>query len=373
MKKILHIIPSLRKGGAERMVLDICSQQSKLKNVKVKLVCFFKINSYEQQSKSIDLTVIPVDLKISIFRENLIKVDNLQKFIEKYNPCIIHTHLFYSELVTSFCNFPSAKWITHAHDNMKQFLKLSFKTFLKKNMITNYYERKILFKNYQRNGGTKIICISKNTFNFFNKNAPNIPKVLLWNAVDIERFSINKTKSKESSVLKLINVGTFVQKKNQIFLIEVARVLYDKNIDFRLTFLGEGPMLNKIKEKVEKQIFFSKIKFEGSVDNVENYLSKSDIYVHCATYEPFGLVLIEAMSMGLPVICLNGLGNNDLIEDGRNGFIVNSNNPYDFAVKLLQLYQDKKSLSKMSNYAKIFASRFDIKDYILELMKIYKA
>lgn len=353
------------------MVLDICNQQSKLKNVKVKLVCFFKDNCYLQQSKTIDLSVIPVDLKISIFRENKIDVENLQKFIEEYKPSIIHTHLFYSELVSRFCNFPSAKWITHAHDNMRQFLKLSLKTFFKKNKITNYYERKVLFKNYQRNGGTKIICISSNTYNFFNKNAPNIPKVLLWNAIDIDRFS--KKKIKLTHTLKLINIGTFVPKKNQRFLIEVARVLYAKNIDFTLTFLGDGPTLSETKENVKKQMFFSKIKFEGSVDNVESYLSKSDIYVHSATYEPFGLVLLEAMSMGLPVISLNGLGNKDLIKDGKNGYILNSNNPSDFALKLLQLYQDKNSLSKMSNFAKKFASRFNIKDYTLKLMKIYKA
>ena len=49
------------------------------------------------------------------------------------------------------------------------------------------------------------------------------------------------------------------------------------------------------------------ITLHGNVDFVEKYLWDSDIYVHPALYEPFGLVLLEAMAAGLPVVSLDGL------------------------------------------------------------------
>lgn len=62
--------------------------------------------------------------------------------------------------------------------------------------------------------------------------------------------------------------------------------------------------------------------FVGETLNVNKHLQEENIYLHTATYEPFGLVMIEAMASGLPVISLDGKGNRAFINNRENGFIV---------------------------------------------------
>ena len=72
----------------------------------------------------------------------------------------------------------------------------------------------------------------------------------------------------------------------------------------------------------------------GNVSNVAQYLWKGEVYIHSAKYEPFGLVLVEAMAAGLPVIALDAGGNRDIVEDGVNGYLLpKDTNPKVFAEK----------------------------------------
>jgi spore coat protein SA len=97
-------------------------------------------------------------------------------------------------------------------------------------------------------------------------------------------------------------------------------------------------------------------------------LWKSDIYVHTATYEPLGLVLLEAMAAGLPVVTLDGGGNRDLIENGKNGFIINNQNPKHFAEKILEV----KDNEEMKKYNVKFAQKFDIDHYTHKQLELYQ-
>ena len=102
---------------------------------------------------------------------------------------------------------------------------------------------------------------------------------------------------------------------------------------------------------------------------MEEYLWQSDVYVHTATYEPLGLVLLEAMASGIPVISLDGGGNRDLIINGKNGFLIENQNPKEFANRILEVYQNKE----ISDFNVELAKQFDIKTYCDELLEIYQS
>jgi glycosyltransferase involved in cell wall biosynthesis len=105
------------------------------------------------------------------------------------------------------------------------------------------------------------------------------------------------------------------------------------------------------------------------VENVEQYLWQSDVYVHTATYEPLGLVLLEAMAAGFPVISLDGGGNRDLMINGKNGFLIEKQDPKEFADRILEVYQN----NEISNFNAEFAKQFDIKTYCDKLLEIYQS
>ncbi|MFW5852094.1 MAG: glycosyltransferase [Bacteroidota bacterium] len=110
----------------------------------------------------------------------------------------------------------------------------------------------------------------------------------------------------------------------------------------------------------------------GNTD-VEEFYKEADVYVHAATYEPFGLVLIEAMAAGLPVVCLDGKGNRDIIRHGKNGYIVYDKNVVEFAEYIITLYKNSNIYAAISKEALITASEYNITDYIDTLLDIYQS
>ena len=119
--KILHIIPTLSKGGAERLVLDIIKQTLKIENTEVRLVIFRDEIAYDISEVNDIISIIPASVQLSITKKLKINIAVLQSYINEFNPDIIHTHLFEAELVSRFCFYPKARWFSHAHDHMVQF------------------------------------------------------------------------------------------------------------------------------------------------------------------------------------------------------------------------------------------------------------
>jgi glycosyltransferase involved in cell wall biosynthesis len=136
-------------------------------------------------------------------------------------------------------------------------------------------------------------------------------------------------------------------------------------------FLGDGKNLRMVQSYSNGQKFADKIYFHGSVENVENYLWTADIYVHSAKSEALGLTIIEAMAAGLPVVTLDGKGNRDLIESGKNGYMIFNEDADEFAEKVLEIWKNKEIHKTMSQYAENYARKFDISDYIERLLSIY--
>jgi glycosyltransferase involved in cell wall biosynthesis len=139
-----------------------------------------------------------------------------------------------------------------------------------------------------------------------------------------------------------------------------------------LYILGNGPDYNAIKAHIEDAKLSDQIFLCGNVENVQEYLDKATLYVHAAKYEPFGLVQIEAMAAGLPVIALDGKGNRELICDHINGFMVKSVDPILFAQKIIEIVSSQNKYNEFSTGALKFAKKFDIIKYVDQLIDVYK-
>ncbi|MBR3947221.1 MAG: glycosyltransferase family 4 protein [Bacteroidales bacterium] len=370
MPRILHIIPRLNKGGAERLCLDICNQLQKHIDVQVRLITFSDENFYPFLTENIDWQVVPASVQLSVFHKNVLNIDALQKAIEDFAPDVIHTHLFEAEIVSRSCHYPQAKWFSHCHDNMKQFRNFDLRTLFNKELLTNYYEKRYLFSCYKANGGTTFVAISHDTESYFRHTQPYCVE-LLSNAIDYNKFYVD-VKHLSGTRLRLVNVGSYQDKKNQKFLVDVAKILRNRNVDFEINFLGDGERYSDVSRLISAGNLQDNVFQHGNVNNVEEYLWNSDIYVHSAYYEPLGLVLLEAMAAGLPVVTLDGRGNRDLIVQGQNGYMVYEQNSELFADRILEIWNDKQKYNDMSAFAQEFARQFDIKPYVDSLLDFYQ-
>lgn len=371
--KILQIIPNLKKGGAERLVLDICHAFGDIDGVSVKLLLLSTENDYKELSKGIDVEYVSCRVELSLLRKNKFQINELQAILDSFQPDIIHSHLFKAEILSRSCYYPKAKWFSHIHDNMPQMRILSCSKMFSKQGITDYYEKHFLLKRYKTNGGNHFISISKHT-NDYIKSVQNVhDSSVLLNGIAYRKFYKKKDLSKGlGDTIKLINIGSFVDKKNQFFLLGVVHRLLQMGHKIHLDLLGDGKNRARIEKGIKDLSISQNVTLHGLVDNVEEYLWEADFYVHSATYEPLGLVLLEGMAAGLPVVCLDGGGNRDIMENGKNGYMILDINPNTFAEELDGLIRDESAYAQISKYCQEFAKSYDIHNYVKSLHAIYK-
>jgi len=372
---IVHIIPRLGFGGAERLVIDIVKELSKYSNITCTLVA---LHPSQKDFNTVENTkgISYLELDYYKIKNKEKRVDFLFDELQKINPNIIHTHLFEAELLVRKKLIEGVKYYTHCHDNMWQLnIKTATFKFSFKQKLLALYESKKLISSYKKCANF-FIYISDDTEDFYQKNLPkklSDKGCVIHNAIDYKKFYNACQKQLKSSIVKFVNVGSLVNKKNQQFLIDVMIELKKRNVEFELNLLGDGPNRGLINEKIKINNLENNVHLLGNVTNVESYLFKSDIYLHSATYEPFGLVLLEAMAAGLPTVCYNGKGNADIIEDDKNGYILTTPTPQEFADKIMLLLNDKTKYEAISEYAKLYAEKFDITHYAVKLLELYNS
>lgn len=369
--RVLHLIPNLVKGGAQRIALDICNELQTRPEVKVALLYWEGKNQFEFLSENLEVHQINIQYELSFSRQHRINISEYEAFVDDFKPDIIHTHLYPAELVSRENSRKDISYFTHCHDNMRQLEKWSLKTLASKQKSVEYLERKRLMIRY-RVCNNQFISISKDVLLYLNNNVSknlleNIH--LLPNGFNYQAF-FQEVKSNLSYPVRLINVGNFIPKKNQQFLLEVQKQLNAEKVNTELTFIGDGTTFLELKEK-SKIDGVQNVHFAGRRDDVASLLKESYIYVHSALYEPFGLVILEAMAAGLPVVSLDGMGNRDLIQDDINGLIVEQDDIQTFVKHIKDLIKDRKLYSRIALNGQESAKKHDIRFYTDQLIQLY--
>jgi glycosyltransferase involved in cell wall biosynthesis len=255
---------------------------------------------------------------------------------------------------------------------MSQLQTFSIKTLFKKILFTNFFEKRHLVKRYLK-CNNKFISISADTKNYFESVLPSALRkniISLDNAIVVKNFPGYRT-GRDLKTIRIINVGRFTTTKNQQFLVDITRVLVQRGHQVKVVMLGKGEEYDHVKTKIDENNLQSIISLPGTKANMADYYAAANVYVHVCRHEPFGLVLLEAMASGLPVVSLDGRGNRGLIQQGENGFMLTNENADDFAGSIEKVLKDREIYSAMSARAFAFAQKYDIEEYINRLIEIY--
>ena len=374
--KILHIIPNLKKGGAERIVIDIVRILNQNASNQVKLILFEDKIEYDVEDIKKLIEIVPSKVELSITKKHQISIVELQKTIELFQPDSIHSHLFEAEIVSRSCTFPKATWFTHSHDRMSSLNNLNLFSIKSKRDLTNYFEKRYLLKCYRKNGGNNFIAISEDISNFLRTVLPkDLQSIqLLQNAIDLKRFEkpMDFNKVRDNAVFNMVSIGRLDKNKNHQFLIDVVLDLKNREIPVHLTIVGEGDERISLQEKIVQLNLSDQLSLVGLQEKVEMYLWNADLYIHSAITEGFGLTIIEAMVCGLPVVCTDGKGNRDLIQEGENGFMVGERDPKLLADKIELLLKNDNLRLEMGEKARKFAQGFGMEKYVESLLLLYK-
>ena len=162
------------------------------------------------------------------------------------------------------------------------------------------------------------------------ENAVKNKKIRLLNNLDKKNIFNDYQNTKNIFKVNIISICRLVDQKNIFEIFEIAKLL--KN--FRFNIIGNGYLATKAKLFLEKE-GINNVVLYGQKNNIYNFLYDSDLFLSTSLYEGLPLSLIEAMSIGLPVVASNVVGNRDVVINNKTGFLYQLGK-YDIAAESIQ-------------------------------------
>jgi glycosyltransferase involved in cell wall biosynthesis len=240
-----------------------------------------------------------------------------------------------------------------------------------KNILSKYK-----YKNRLLNG---IVAISENIKNILAKDGLETTKItVIRSGIDLDKFNQSPKDGKLRQMLNIrpnaILVGTIaalVGHKDYPTLLKAAEIVNaaDENVYF--IAVGDGNKKVKIQNLAETLNLKGRFIFLGYRTDIGNVLKALDIFVLASKLEGLGTAVLEAMSVGLPIIGTNAGGIPEMVNDGKNGLLVQKENPEALAKAILDLCENRgkrkafsqASLQMVKAYSKDITARKNIELY----------
>jgi glycosyltransferase involved in cell wall biosynthesis len=150
------------------------------------------------------------------------------------------------------------------------------------------------------------------------------------------------------------NLGRMVDQKNQVNLIEIAKILKDKGLDYKLLIGGSGKLWSEIHKIALEYNLIDNVEFLGEIDDIDWFYNQIDIFLLTSKWEGFGYVIAESFNFGKPVIAYDISSNPELIKNDDNGCLVKPFDKNAFADKIIELAQNKEKIYSLGENAFTF-------------------
>jgi len=211
---------------------------------------------------------------------------------------------------------------------------------------------------FLNNFSRDIICVSKSVYNFWTKNGLKKSKVKIIH----NGFSLKKSKSKilDNDKILFTSISRIIPYKGHSLLIRIFEMLCKKNKNIYLQIAGDTlpeyqKYLSDIKLKVKEKGLESKISFLGFQNDVITLLNNSDFFIHTPlSPDPLPTVIFEAINCKTPVITNNLGGAYEILNDGKNGLIIENDFIEESVEKIFSFLDNKKqqnvNVEKAFNY-----------------------
>lgn len=351
-EKIFFLEDISLNGGVQRLVLDLC------KEIKDPILVLYISNSLKSSEEIFSKS------------NNILKVSILELFFigliirllkSKFN--LIHAHLskpFYLSFL-----IPSQKKIYTEHNTWNKrrniFLCKIIDPYFYQNFdyvvcISNGVKSSLrnflgIYKNK-----TNLITINNWSSNIFNMDIKNIKKLIL-----------KRKKEFKNKKMKCIMVASFCDQKKQLNLLQ----LLEKFNYLEITFVGDGKYLDNFINEVNNRKLSSRITCKGLLPAVQvlELLKKNHLYLHSVAWEGFGIAVLEAMKVGLPVIASDVIGLREVLND--KSFMVKDFSSRKCHNIIENLYKNSKFYSEQSLQAFQNSQKYSFKKSLIKYKNIY--
>lgn len=225
---------------------------------------------------------------------------------------------------------------------------------------------------YSNKRVNKIICISDYIKKVLISDGIDSGKlVTIRSGADISKFDkvIPSNEFRVSMGVKngeclIGTVAAFAGHKDYPNLLKAFSIVLKKYPNTKLCIVGDGPLKNKVYSIAEELKIIENIIFTGFVNNVGEYLNSFDIFVLASKKEGLGTSIIDALSVGLPVVTTRSGGIPELINNDKNGILVEPKNPEYLAEAIMELLINPEKRLKLGKYAKESSKQFSVDETV---------
>ena len=290
------------------------------------------------------------------------------KIYQEFQFDLIHAHValpdgFSAMMLSEICNRPFIVTV-HGED-------LRITLYRSKGCKNALYD---VFKNAKR-----VITVSNKLKKIAKANIGFIEKIMvIGNGVFVNNLTHDTNKIKTKNYLNqknIFSVSNLITSKGIDFNLQAVALLIDKYPDLKYQIIGDGPEKDCLKKLAVDLGINDRVEFLGRLAHKEviKYMAKADIFSLPSWNEGFGVVYIEAMSQGRPVIGCKGEGIEDFVEDGKTGMLVKPKK-VDSLVKAIDYLLSNTDIAQAIGER---AQRFILKNYTWEknaekTIKVYK-
>lgn len=365
----------------------------------IKIICpLYRNKKRKEKIKSISVERFPSipfwvypQVRISALRTN-----SVIKVIRKFKPDIIHIHTpfviggkgvicakklniplvgTYHTLLSEFTTYIAPSRLIKLD---KLYEKMGLVKYKKQQIKAGKYKKfsdKIVWSitNKFYNKCKVVITCSNIAKKELIKNNLKVPIKVISGGIDLKKLKSGKKKSRNKKI-RLLHVGRSSYEKNINIVLEAMKIILANRKDVYLGIIGSGPALNSLKKHASYLGLNKNVKFWGFVsdEKLHEAYKNSDIFVTASTIETLGLVVIEAMAYGLPVVGVNKYAIPEVVKHNVNGYIVK---PYDskaMAEKILHLINNKDLRVRMGQKSKNLVKEHSLTIATDKLEQTYK-
>lgn len=315
---ILHFIDSLGYGGAETLLTNYVPELKEHNHI---IVTFSDTNFFQDSTKQFtcyNLDGNPV--------KNLFKlISKVKKIIAKENIDIVHSHSYWTNIISRLATPKKKKLINHYHF-------ADFDT-----MLSNYKVRlQLIIDKTIRHRNLHRIAVSEYVYGILKQHFPKGKNSCLPNFVNTATSNELKLYPyTKGTPLKIIAVGNIIHEKGYDVLLPVFQKL--KQYPIKMDVFGEGKDLQTYINEVNKRDITA-LRFCGKQKSTPALLQQYNLYCSCSTSETFGIALIEAVAAGLPVLVSDIPAFKEIAP--ASAYFFKKTDSEDFLARVLNIYQN---------------------------------
>jgi glycosyltransferase involved in cell wall biosynthesis len=361
--RICFFVGSFQAGGAEKHVLDILNGIDYEKYTPF-LCVFSNSGNYKERYDKLSVPIYEFKHHRLNYPAKWINMLRFISFLKRSKIELIHIHLvgcFRFALTGAILAGIKHRFITWHNVYTPQTKPLE-------------QLKKIKWGNKRATG---ILAVSekvkKEGCKYLDLNEDNVDVV--YNGIHPEEFYPEQNEYCEIKSIKsykIIVIGSLSDQKGHIYLLKALKKLQEKQLDFELLIVGDGPLKNKFIDFVSSNGLKEIVHFLGVRKDVANIMKSADLFVMPSVYEGFSIVLLEAMAAEIPIIATGVGGNAEAIINEESGLIINSENPDELVKSISRLINDKELSAKYaSNARKRLTDNFTLTKMIQNLDQVY--